>query len=576
MNKRLLLSLFVAVGCVAWVVHWQAERERAGEFDVARPLLEDVRFKRVVSMRISNLARGADIELKQDATGKWFMVDPVAYRADDGVMELMRQIVEGNLALKPADPMADHARVGLDPPQAEWVLTEVVDGEERTHRMLIGDPDPTGNRVYVLQEGELVLTSRNLANTLDRDFPEFRSRRISMLNSAHVTEVQRTGRVQHESGDEAYDLELGAWREGASWRSLRPFEAALDPLDVSLVVVGAGRLSFEQYIEEPEPDLGVYGLAEPEVRVELKTTSGASEVLFLGRPQVGGLWFCRREGTPDVYRVASRDAVLLTYPVEAMLDRRLVRVDPKEVLAVRLERPDGSLRLAREGAGWSVAEGDDMSVPAEAFVVRDLLAWIGEAELLPFEGASPQMTLSGGGRRLVLEVEGGELGGEIGDAAPAEEGDAVWYRRFGDEVVGRLDAEVLEWLERPVDTWWSLSLLELDELQVVELVLSRGEEELRYARGKRGRWRDERGREVTELLPWLDPLLFLRATERVGLNGAKELETVVGVRFVLSSGESRAFVVGAGPQGRSECEIGPVRAVLLRRDLHAGLLALFP
>jgi hypothetical protein len=236
------------------------------------------------------------------------------------------------------------------------------------------------------------------------------------------------------------------------------------------------------------------------------------------------------------------------------------------------------VRLARQGKGWSVVGGEGGAAPAEGRLVRALLAWVAQVEMLPFEGEGEGVGLPtavvGEAGRLVLEVDGAELGGEVGGPAPGE--DVVWYRRFGDEVFGRLDAEVLEWLERPVEAWWSLSLMELDELEVVGLVLGRGEEELRLERGDRGRWRDERGREVVELLPWLDPLLFLRATERVDVGEAGPIEAVVSVRFELRSGEAREFVVGVGEGGRAECEIGPVRAVLLRRDLHEGLLGLFP
>jgi hypothetical protein len=466
--------------------------------------------------------------------------------------------------------------VGLSPPRAELTLTELVDGEELRHRLLVGDPDPTGNRIYALQEGVMVLTSRNLLSTLDKEFTEFRSRRISEIDPAKVLEVHRTGRVQHGLDDEPYGLELSAWREGASWRSLRPVAAALDPMDISLVSVGAGRLSFDVYVEEPDADLSVYGLAKPEVRIEIKGPGGASEVMSLGRPAVGGSWFCQREGTNDVYRLGDRDAVLLTFPFEAMIDRRLVRVAPSEVKAIRLERPGGVVRLAREGDGWVVSEAGEVPVPAEALTVRTLMAWIAEAELARFDEGVSAPTSLGFDRALVLEVKGGELGGTVGASAPSDVGNVVWYRRFGDEVTGRLDEEVVGWIDRPVGAWWSLSLLELDELKVKALVLTRGDEELRFSRGPRGRWRDGRGREVSELLPWLDPLLFLRATDRVAGAGAGPLEEELGVRFELESEEARAFVVGRGDGGRTECTIGPVRAVLLRSDLHEGLLSLFP
>ena len=118
--------------------------------------------------------------------------------------------------------------------------------------------------------------------------------------------------------------------------------------------------------------------------------------------------------------------------------------------------------------------------------------------------------------------------------------------------------------------------MELDELLVSKLTLVLGEESLSYRRGERGRWRDSRGREAVELLPWLDPLLFLRATERVDRGVAAPLVDGLGVKFTLADGTGREFLLAAGEGLGTDCEIGPVRAVLLRGDLFAGLVSLFP
>ena len=153
-------------------VKWQTTREESGQFDVGRRLLEGVEFDRVVSMRIANVQRGSDLGLQRDASGRWYLVDPVAYRADSGLMGLLEQGIRSNYALLAPNADAELSRLGLDPPRAEWVITERVDGKDRTHRMLIGDADPSGSRVYVLQGGELVLTSRALANTLYKEFQD--------------------------------------------------------------------------------------------------------------------------------------------------------------------------------------------------------------------------------------------------------------------------------------------------------------------------------------------------------------------------------------------------------------------
>lgn len=576
MSKRLLLFLLVAVGVVAAAVNWQTEREQSGRFDVARPLMEGVDFKRLKSMHISSVERGADVGLRADSTGAWYLVDPVAYLAEQGLIDLIAQAVEGHMALSPPDPSAVLSQLGLDPPRVEWTLVEEIGEEQLVHRLLIGDPDPSGSRVYVLQDGELLLTTRALANTLNKDFEDFRSRRISEIDPAHVDEVYRSGSIQFSMDELPADLELSALRDGGAWRALRPHECALDPMDLSLLIVGASRLSFDQYVEEPDVNLDAYGLERPAMRIELRSSLGSREVLFIGQPEIGGAWFCAREGAPDIYRLSSRDAVILAYPFEAMIDRRLVRVIPDEVLAVRLEGAERSVRLVRDGEAWTVSESGGDPLPAEAFVVRELLAWISDAELEAFDRSA----LPGDGRlldrRLILELEGRELGGSFGAELAPGEASMLRYRRFGEEVVGSLDATLLTWVDRPASAWWSLSLMELDELGVSELAFSLGEESLYFRRGVRGRWRDDRGREAVELLPWLDPLLFLRATERVDKESLDALAQTLGVKFTLNDGTERTFVLAAGDGLTTVCEIGPVRAVLLRDDLFAGLVSLFP
>ena len=576
MNLRLLVALLFAVAASAVAVKWQSERERSGQFDVARPLLGDLSFSRVSRMHVANIERGSDFALGVDSVGVWYLTDPVAYRADAGLIELLRQAVDGQQALSPPDPNADLVSLGLDPPQVEWTLYERVGAEERLHRLAIGGPDPSGSRVYVMKDGALFLASRSIANTLNKDFQDYRSARISEVDPSKVVEVHRSGRIQFSAEEEPVDLSLSALREGASWRALRPQECLLDPMDLSLVLVGAARLSFEQYIEEPEVELRAYGLDQPEVRVELRSSDGVSDTILLGRPAVGGVWYGKRLGGEDVYRLRSRDAVILAYPFEAMIDRRLVRALPEDVTGVRFDSPEGLIRLAREGDLWTVSVDEAAALPAEAFVVRELLSWISDAEFEPLDPTGVDLDLDGLERSLVLELNEGEVGGRFTSATEGSRSGLLRFRRFGDDVVSRLDDGLLDWLDRPSSAWWSLSLLELDELRVTELRLAIDGDELLYRRGSRGRWRDSKGREAVELLPWLDPLLFLRATERMDREEAEGLERAMSVQFTLSDGSARSYLLAAGEALTTVCEIGPVRAVLLRSDLFAGLVGLFP
>ena len=171
-NPRLLVALLLAVAVSAFAVKWQADRERSGQFDVARPLLGDLSFSSVSRMHVANIERGSDFALGVDSTGVWYLTDPVAYRADSGLIELLRQAVDGQQALSPPNPDAELRSIGLDPPQVEWTLYERAGAEERVHRLSIGGPDPSGSRVYVMKDGVLYLASRSVANTLNKDFQD--------------------------------------------------------------------------------------------------------------------------------------------------------------------------------------------------------------------------------------------------------------------------------------------------------------------------------------------------------------------------------------------------------------------
>ena len=57
---------------------------------------------------------------------------------------------------------------------------------------------------------------------------------------------------------------------------------------------------------------------------------------------------------------------------------------------------------------------------------------------------------------------------------------------------------------------------------------------------------------------------------------AEGLERAMTVQFTLSDGSERSYLLAAGEALTTVCEIGPVRAVLLRSDLFAGLVGLFP
>jgi len=586
MGRQTTLWLCLLVLAIALAAWWQLGRERdegLGTFDAA--LLEGLRRERVAAIHIDHLERGT-FHFERDSRGAWYLTDPISYPADEGVVTVLLDVASQSRATAVARVERDAQELGFDPPRAVVTFEERVGegGGERIveHRVELGFLDLDGQRVNVRRDGRFLRTTRKLHTTIDRSLNDYRSRRVLDLDPRRVAAVDRSGSVQFELEGAPIPLDLHAIADGNRWRSLLP-EAELDPLDISLVTVGSAAILVDRFVDDRAGTLEAleeYGLAQPEFQVELHTYAGVSEVLGFGRKKPGGAWFLHRAGWPYVWGVTEEDVLRVTIPFEGLLDRRFARVARQAVEALVLRSPAGELRVARAGGSgggaeaWTVAADGAAPVPASTARVEEVLSRLELMELAGFlldrVGPTPELRCE-----VRLEAGGRALGGRLGaDETDAEGRPALLFQRLGDEVLALCDPWLRELCESPLVSWRSLELLTVAEIDLVGLELTLGAEERRFVRSERGRWTPAgEEREALELLPALDPLLFLRAREHLAQPG-EALEDPIEVRLELRDGSARTLVVGRRA-GRTLCELEGRRAVLQIEDLHARLRAAF-
>ena len=587
MSRQTLLwlgLLLVALGGLAW---WQLQREREGAFVSEVPLFEDVAPEDVVAMRIDNLERGVQTRFERRPDG-WWLTDPIEVRADEAVVQKLLEVVDRNRAIVVPPERADAKLLGLEPPRAVFDVFERTgdEGELERHRVEVGLRDLDPLYVHVRARGLLLRTLTNLDTQIDKEVHDYRTKRIVHLAPHAIVEVNRTGRLQRGLTQAPLDLSLSAVREGAAWRLLRPYEAALDPIATSVLVVGATSLSADRFVEDAAPELSEHGLAEPSFTIELADVNDERVTLLFGRPSEDVDWRVMRAGDPTIYRIAPEDFPPLVLPREDMLDGLLVRVARDELDLVRLQSPERTLVLRRLPDGWTVATQPREALepgparPADPQRVQDLLSRLEGAELLDFRPGEP-FPESAPPRGVFVEARGVVFGGRIGPEATTDEGEpARLYQRVNDEVLALAPPFLVELTETRPEDLLDPQLLAVEELLLSGLRFEHGDLVLRYTRDERGRWHPAgEDREATELLPLLDPLLFLRAAEHLDPEQSPPLDEPIRVVFERSEGDELEALLGLGldqqSRPRAEAAVGPARAVLAIEDLHARVAALF-
>lgn len=512
--RRLVLAALVLI-CLAAL--WWSGREEDRRFDTLKApgLAADVETSRLYKLRIENLPRDTAITFEKDSAGLWLITDPSPWRAEDGVV---RQLVDA-LRNSPAEPApgAEPARVELAPERARVVLYERVAGAgERLTSVRIGALDVDGEHVFASREGQpgVVRVSRGIRELLEYDLSFYRSKRLLEFLPQEVTVLERSGRFEPpgQSGapapgpggertpgtpldpaDMTLRLEQGAGR----WDLVRPFAARANPsLAYSLLMI-LSQARATAFPDDQPADLTPYGLDRPWFEIALELGPGRSERLYFaaGAQLEGGvsaqdllgedIWFVRREGLPNVFRVDASLLRSLTQPALELVDANLFSVRREDLLRFEVEldgplaaaagRPPGAGLLLRQRApAFDVADrtpGEPDWKLADRGLCSDflapLLALSSVAAIDPLEAPA---TVAAGWLRLetstaepqVVELGGGgELAGVAGS----------WLRRRG-ELPWHFVAPPIDALVSPAAAdLLSKSPLELEELGLARIEL---------------------------------------------------------------------------------------------------------
>jgi hypothetical protein len=607
---RTLFALLFLVAGLLWL--WRLRDEQRGAPGQATPeqvpLFRDFVPHQIRKVRIDNLERAVQVTLERDAAGAWFLTEPLAYPGEESVVEALFR----TLALSSGDPVGGGALsdFGLDPPKVVLECTQAGEegrGDDRVHRMEVGAVDLDRNRIYARvrevggdREPTVLLATRAIYSTLDRNPDDYRNTRATHIAAEDVTTFRRGGSVNRPEEDGPLELAFEAELGSDGWRRRDPPVVSLDPTAMGLVARASSELRAQHFTDDAPRSWATYGLDQPVFWIELETVTGESVALDFGhRAEQGpGLgwpetWYFRRRGFGHVWQVESADLELLVRPASDLFDYFLVRARREDIQGVELTGRGRTLVLAKETNHWTVAErrpgleggADVVSTPitADASKVLDVLSAIESTELMyPFEassgGADASRAFVPAEEPMSISVQtadGRRWGGAVGAVHRGARAGVVGrhFLRFGDELSALIEEQVGELCLLPVEDFQSDRIHLLRQENVYSVILSRGETSFAYIHPNPKSWIVEGSgfdapRDFTNSLV---TLLGLRAERWLQELDGDALLDAIDFRIVMANGTDRSFRLGRTQEGVLVWTDGQ-RSAEVSRDLLADHL----
>jgi hypothetical protein len=276
--------------------------------------------------------------------------------------------------------------------------------------------------------------------------------------------------VRSESGERTTLRKSG---EGG-WQIVAPAQGQADVSEVSGLLTNLSTLEVQSVVDENPPDLKEYGLAQPRVEVTFKA-DGQEHTLQIGqKTPPGSDLYAKRGNANRVFLISSFLDSTFNRTTFDLRDKAVVKVDRDKLDAVDVNAGGRSLRFAKSGGEWRIAQ------PVE-----------GRADFSAVEGLVGR--ISGLQMKSVASAEGGDLK-KFGLEPPAatvrmhagssqatvlvggkaEEEGSIYVKDAARPAVYAVDASILEELKKDAGEFRQKDLFDARAFNANRVEITRG------------------------------------------------------------------------------------------------------
>ncbi|MFZ0737129.1 MAG: DUF4340 domain-containing protein [Candidatus Acidiferrales bacterium] len=377
--------------------------------------------------------RGGATAMFEQRDGTWYMVQPLATRADQSVVgAIASELASDGVTRTLSAGAGGLATYGLNSPSVTLQFAMKNGGK---HTLKLGGKDFSGSSVYALVDGgkDVALMSDTILTSSDKSVDDFRDPSVLTLDTNDIASFE----LQNESG------EIDATKDAStsSWKIEKPRTVAADGSAIAGLLSTIATAHVTSFVDDAPGDLAKYGLTHPAVTFHAQLSGGKSAELQVGKKD-GTNYFARDTAKAFVFRISDSLYKSLSDKLFDLRDKQLVHVNEDDVTRMEIHGATASLACVKDASNdWTIeAGGDKKSKPENCssmwYSIRDV-----RAQDVYDSPTSAMMSQLGKPAVRVLLTEKSGRNTEVRISAASE--DSVYARSSDASPVMKIDKQIL-------------------------------------------------------------------------------------------------------------------------------------
>ncbi len=336
-----LFAIFLALAAFVYFYEIAGETEREEIRSLEESLL---RMKREDITGLEILRPEAEGILLSKEAQQWVIKHPVETSADGSTVDvLLRDLSQATRDRTFPEGGARAEKYGLHEPRMR--LKVQAGGEDKT--LLIGNDDFTGSNIYAQFQGdsEVLLTSRVLFSTADKDLMQWRSKKVLVFDRDELQEI--------EVVNSADTIRLT--RPEEDWRLEAPIQELADQNAVSSLLSTVEFAQAQEFVSDDPEDLKSYGLDPPRATLRVRHRDQDDGRQLELAQQEADHYLARHPDRPSVFTVNHDEFEKVNQDLWAYRDKEVMDVDQDQIARVVIRREEGEeIALRYEDYQWIV------------------------------------------------------------------------------------------------------------------------------------------------------------------------------------------------------------------------------
>lgn len=281
-GRTVLLLVVVLAALVGYVVVVELPKPDPDRAEAEARVLTQVGVDRTVALELRVGDRVTRIS--RDSEGRWFLRSPVEDRADDlQVRALLGELSPLEAIRFVAGTRAEEVTYRLDRPTVVALFSRPTGGGTTTTTLTVGRKNAALNGYYAMVDDDRsrigLIDPHVVEAYLLRDADGYRYRRVAEFR---LDDVARVG-IAVEG--RRVLLQRNRARD---WEVVSPIRSHADQGTVNALVQRFAAQTKGAFLDDSHPDLGRYGLDDPEVEIRVELENKAQRALLIGHDTPDG------------------------------------------------------------------------------------------------------------------------------------------------------------------------------------------------------------------------------------------------------------------------------------------------